>query len=1058
MDTHAIGPVSHQFVGQTGSGDPLRRKIAENYRADETATVHSLLQRARLGETENANIFCRARRLVIDARKRSTELGGLDAFLSEYSLSSEEGVILMCLAEALLRIPDDETRDRMIRDKLSNANWERHFGNSSSVLVNASTLGLLLTGQIVRLDAPPQDIGGFLGRLVSRTGEPVIRRAIVQAIRILGRQFVMGRTIEEALERAGKGRNRHYRYSFDMLGEAALTGEDAQRYVDAYAAAIEAVGKAAADVGPYGAPSISIKLSALHPRYGYTQCDRVLRELVPRLAKLTTLARDLGIGLTVDAEEAERLDLSLDIIEAVLHTLGPSHWQGFGLAVQAYQKRAVAVIDWLAALAKKSGWKFNVRLVKGAYWDSEIKRAQELGLDSYPVFTRKASTDVSYIACARRLFSNGPVLYPQFATHNAHTVAAIRTLAPRTADYEFQRLHGMGEALYSQMVGEDAQDPVACRVYAPVGSHEDLLPYLVRRLLENGANTSFVNRLADDAQPIAEVIADPIAKTVARKGRPHPRIPAPTDLFAGERQSAAGIDLSDPLVMESLAREMDVAASEGWTAAPQGADLGGMGPRRDVTDPADRRRVVGTVVEATLDHVDSALASASVAAAGWDGLGGEARAQVLESTAALMQEQMPALMAVAVREAGKTLPDAVAEVREAIDFCRYYAAGARRDFVPSDLPGPTGEANSLSQHGRGVFACISPWNFPIAIFTGQIAAALAAGNAVVAKPAEQTPLAAAAVVRLFHEAGVPPEVLHCLPGDGAAIGGALVKDGRVSGVAFTGSTEVAQSINGTLAARPGPITPLIAETGGQNCMIVDSSALPEQVVKDVITSAFLSAGQRCSALRVLFLQEETADRIIRMLTGAMEELVIGDPAMLRTDVGPVIDDDAKSVLQAHCDRMTSTASLLYGCDLEPATAFGSFFAPTVFQIDTLSVLEREVFGPILHVIRYKASKLDAVIDAINGTGYGLTAGIHSRIDETIEDVCARLQVGNTYVNRSMVGAVVGVQPFGGEGISGTGPKAGGPNYLHRFSVERALSVNTTAVGGNASLLSLQSEE
>ena len=1058
MDTHATGYTQSQFVGMTASEDPLRLAMADSYRLDETAAVEALLRRAQLGKDETANIFQRARRLVVEARKRSDDIGGLDAFLSEYALSSEEGVILMCLAEALLRIPDDVTRDRMIRDKLANADWESHFGNSNSILVNASTLGLLLTGQIVRLDADAHDIPGFLGRLVSRTGEPVIRAAIVQAIRILGRQFVMGRTIAEALKRARSGSNKSYRYSFDMLGEAALTEKDAERYVAAYAAAIDAVGEAADGKGPYAAPGISIKLSALHPRYGYAQRERVLRELVPRLIGLTERARDAGIALTIDAEEAERLDLSLDVIEAVLGRMGSTGWQGFGLAVQAYQKRALGIIDWLAALAQKSGWRINVRLVKGAYWDSEIKRAQELGLESYPVFTRKASTDVSYIACARALFANGQYLYPQFATHNAHTIAVVRTIAPKNADFEFQRLHGMGEALYSQMVGEDVSEPVDCRVYAPVGSHEELLPYLVRRLLENGANTSFVNRLADSGQTINDVIADPVAKTAARPEKPHPKIPLPTDIFAGERQSAAGIDLSDPLSLASLSAAMERALSGGWRAGPQIGGQHWSGQGRDRVDPADPGRIVGTVVETTAGDVDAALTFAAAAASDWDRLGGSGRAVILDRTADLLEHAMPDLMAIAVREAGKTLQDAVAEVREAVDFCRYYAMGARRDFEPGDLPGPTGEANSLAQHGRGVFACISPWNFPIAIFTGQIAAALAAGNAVVAKPAEQTPLAAAAVIRLFHEAGVPPEILHCLPGDGETIGAALVADPRVSGIAFTGSTEVALAINKILAARIGPITPLIAETGGQNAMIVDSSALPEQVVKDVIASAFLSAGQRCSALRVLFLQEETADRILTMLAGAMRELVIGDPALLATDIGPVIDDEARTVLQAHADRMAQVGSEIYRCPLDPDTAKGSFFAPMAFEIDHLRLLEREVFGPILHVIRYEASELDSVIDAINGTGYGLTAGIHSRIDETIHHVCSRLRVGNTYVNRSIVGAVVGVQPFGGEGISGTGPKAGGPHYLHRFAVERALSVNTSAVGGNATLLSLGSEE
>lgn len=1056
---------SHPAVASDGSlselparHDPLRLKIAEAYRPDETEAVSALLRRVRLKDGETDRIFRRARRLVIDARKRSSELGGLDGFLSEYALSSEEGIILMCLAEALLRIPDDETRDKLIRDKLADANWERHLDHSNGVLVNASTVGLLLTGQIVRLDTDARDISGFLGRLVSRAGEPVIRAAIVQAIRILGRQFVMGRTIDEALKRSVSGDNKNYRHSFDMLGEAALTDKDAKAYVAAYAAAIEAVGRAAAGRESQASPSISIKLSALHPRYNFSQRERVLAELVPRLEQLTELARDSGIGLTIDAEEADRLDLSLDVMDAVLSRMDLAGWDGFGLAVQAYQKRAVAVVDWVADLAHRKRQRVNVRLVKGAYWDSEIKRAQELGFESYPVFTRKASTDVSYIACVRRLFTHTRDIYPQFATHNAHTIAAVRVLAPNDATYEFQRLHGMGEELYSQMVGEGVADPMDCRVYAPVGSHEELLPYLVRRLLENGANTSFVNRLADDSQPIATVIADPIAKTAGRKTKPHPRIPLPCDIFEGERRSAAGIDLSDPLSLAALADGMAKMQATEWIAAPLVNGEEPVRQAREILDPSNRQSMVGRVIESSSGDVEAALASAYQAAPDWDRIGGPMRADILDKAADFLEAEIPALMAVTVHEAGKNLPDAVSEIREAVDFCRYYAAGARREFHPQELPGPTGEHNSLNMHGRGVFACISPWNFPIAIFTGQIAAALAAGNAVIAKPAEQTPLAAAAVVRLMHQAGVPVDALHLLPGDGAAIGGALVSDSRIAGVAFTGSTEIAQTINRSLSERPGPITPLIAETGGQNALIVDSSALPEQVVKDVITSSFLSAGQRCSALRVLFLQKDTADRIVDMLAGAMRELSIGDPALLSTDVGPVIDDEALGVLQAHAGRMDREATCLYRCELGPQTESGSFFAPVAYEIDSLSRLDREVFGPILHVIRYGESELDDIIDAINGTGYGLTAGIHSRIDETIEHVCGRLQVGNTYVNRSIVGAVVGVQPFGGEGISGTGPKAGGPHYLHRFAVERALSVNTAAVGGNATLLSLESDE
>jgi len=1034
---------------------PARRAIAASYRLDETRAVRRLLRRARLSPGDARAVAGEARRMVIAARKREREEGGLDAFLGEYALSSQEGVVLMCLAEALLRIPDDATRDRLIRDKLGTADWESHLGQSEFILVNASTLGLLLTGRVVRLGGETRDLGGFLGRLVARAGEPVIRAAVVQAMRIMGRQFVMGRTIGEALDRADSAAHRAYRHSFDMLGEAALTGADAERYFDAYAAAIRAIGGHAAEGDLYGSPGISVKLSALHPRYQYSQRARVMAELTPRLAALAELARDAGMPLTVDAEEADRLDLSLDIFEAVFTGPGLDGWDGLGLAVQAYQKRAPAAIDWLAALARRARRQIGVRLVKGAYWDTEIKRAQEAGLDSYPVYTRKATTDVAYMACVHRMFAHGDRFYPQFATHNAHSVAVVRTLAPPDLPYEFQRLHGMGEALYDPLVAPETRDAVVCRVYAPVGSHEDLLPYLVRRLLENGANTSFVNRLADEDAPIASLIADPVAEVAALKATPHPRIPLPRDMLGDGRRTARGVDLSDPLELAALAGGMDAAGCGAWQAGPV---IGGepvSGQARPVSDPADRRRVVGHVADATPADLDRALAQASGAATGWDRLGGEARAEMLERAADLLEEDMPALMAIAVREAGKTLPDAVAEVREAVDFCRYYAAGARRDFgAAHPLPGPTGERNTLALHGRGVFGCISPWNFPMAIFTGQVAAALAAGNAVIAKPAEQTPLAAAAVISRLYKAGVPGDVLHLLPGEGAVIGAALADDPRCAGIAFTGSTEVAQAINRALAGRAGPIAPLIAETGGQNAMIVDSSALPEQVVRDVIASAFHSAGQRCSALRVLFLQDDTAGRIETMLAGAMEELLVGDPALLATDIGPVIDEDACGTLEAHAARMETEGKLLYRCKLPPETRHGSFFAPRAFAIERLSLLEREVFGPILHVIRYRADRLDAVVDAINATGYGLTCGVHSRIDRTADYVTRRIRAGNAYVNRTMVGAVVGVQPFGGEGLSGTGPKAGGPHYLHRFAVERTLSVNTAAIGGNASLLTL----
>ena len=976
------------------------------YRADEERVVADLAAEAALPADARARIAKTARKLVETARADRVAAGGLDAFLHEYSLATEEGVVLMCLAEALLRIPDADTADRLIRDKLAGADFTRHLGHSQSVLVNASTWGLMLTGRVVALDDGTRDIAGFLGKLVAKAGEPVIRNAMLQAMRIIGRQFVMGRTMDEALERAAEPDNAVYRYSFDMLGEAALTARDAERYFAAYSQAIERIGAARRD-----GLGISVKLSALHPRYEFAQRRRVLEKLTPRLAALALKARDAGIQMTVDAEEAARLELSLDVIERVLADYP------LGLAVQAYQKRAPEVIGWVADAARRAGRQVHVRLVKGAYWDAEIKRAQEAGFDDYPVFTRKSSTDTSYIACIKRLFAAGDAVFPQFATHNAHSVATVLELA-RGAPFEFQRLHGMGEALYKQIVGTLAP----CRVYAPVGSHEDLLPYLVRRLLENGANTSFVNRWIDDAVPVDAVIADPVARTAALAIKRHPRIPKPRAIGENGRLTGRGIDLSDPWDIPAL------------------------------PEPELRR-----VPESTPEAIERALSHAHAGAHGWDLRGGTERAAILEHAAALFERDMPALMALAVREGGKTLPDAVAEVREAVDYCRYYAGRARAEFAaPMPLPGPAGEANQLELHGCGVFACISPWNFPVAIFTGQVTGALAAGNAVVAKPAGQTPQCAAAAVRLLHEAGVPADVLHLLPGGGATVGAALIKDPRTSGVVLTGSTETARSINETLARRPGPIVPLIADTGGQNDMIVDSTGLPVQVVVDAIASAFRSAGQRCSALRVLFLQDEVADRMIEMLTGAMAEINVGDPSLLETDVGPVIDESARKTLQEHADRMAREAKLLYRVPLGAVLQLprGVFFAPCAFEIDRLDRLTREVFGPVLHVIRYDADRLDDVLAAIRATGYGLTLGIHSRIDETVRRIRAALPVGNTYVNRSVIGAAVGMQPFGGEGLSGTGPKAGGPYYLPRFAVERTLSINTAAAGGNASLLSL----
>jgi RHH-type transcriptional regulator, proline utilization regulon repressor / proline dehydrogenase / delta 1-pyrroline-5-carboxylate dehydrogenase len=1036
--------------------DPLRQAVRDAYRIDETEALGRILALADHDAAAAARIAATARRLVLEARRQRHGKGGIDAFLNEFALSSREGIALMCLAEALLRIPDAETIDRLIRDKLAGADWARHLGHSSSLFVNASTWALMLTGRLLHDDPAEQELGAVLRRLVARTGEPVLRQAVTAAMRILGHQFVMGRTIEEALARAAPDEARGYRYSFDMLGEAARTAGDAARYAERYRAAIAAIGARAAGPDLRRAPGISVKLSALHPRFEEAQRERVLRDLSPILLALARQAMSAGIGFTIDAEEADRLDLSLDLIAGLAEAPELVGWTGLGLALQAYQKRALPLIDWLASLARSTHRRLMLRLVKGAYWDSEIKRTQERGLEHFPVYTRKLATDVSYLACARRIWAARDAFFPQFATHNAHTVAAVLDLAGDARDFEFQRLHGMGEALYDQIVGTaPAQFP--CRVYAPVGGHEDLLAYLVRRLLENGANTSFVNRLVDERAPIEALIADPVARLKALRAKPHPRIKLPRDLYP-DRRNSRGLDLSDPTRLASLATALAGATSAAWSAAPIIGGKERSSAAREITDHADRRCAVGLVCETRDNQLESALALAARAVPGWERTPAEERARLLDRAADLIDRHMTNLVAMIVREGGRTIPNAFAEVREAIDHCRYDAARLHAEFVaPIELIGPTGERNLLALHGRGVFACISPWNFPLAIFLGQIAGALAAGNAVIAKPAEQTPLVAAAAVRLLHEAGIPGDVVQLLPGDGA-IGAKLVADPRIAGVAFTGSTETARAINQSLARRPGPIVPFIAETGGQNALIADSSALPEQLIADALTSAFDSAGQRCSSARVLFVQDDIADRVLAMLAGAMDMLAIGDPALIATDVGPVIDEPARSALESHADRMHAEARLVHVLDLPPGVEHGTFFAPRVFELDRLDRLTGEVFGPILHVIRWQGGHLDRVLDAVTATGFGLTLGIHSRIDETVRTIHERLPIGNTYVNRNMIGAVVGVQPFGGERLSGTGPKIGGPHYLHRFATERTLSIDTTAAGGNASLMSLKDDE
>ncbi len=1034
---------------------PDRSPIAARLFADETATVRALAADAALSADDQRRVAELARQLVAAVRAGRRQQGGIDAFMQEYSLSSEEGVVLMCLAEALLRIPDPDTADRLIADKVGGKNWERHLGQSESLFVNASAWGLMLTGRFVDLGKLARsDVGGYVKKLVTRSGEPIIRNAMKQAMRIMGKQFVLGRTIDEALSIAAPLEKEGYRFSYDMLGEAAFTMEDAERYLASYRNALKTVGAKTKGDDIFARASISVKLSALHPRYEEKQEARVMAELLPRVADLAVEAKALNVGLTIDAEEVNRLDLSLELFGRLCEDPRLAGWNGLGLAVQAYSKRAKPVLEWLARVAEQTGRVLPVRLVKGAYWDTEIKRAQEQGFEAYPLFTRKVSTDVSYMACARFLLARRDVFYPQFATHNAHSLAAISVMAGDDRRFEFQRLHGMGQALYEQVVGKDKMNQ-PCRIYAPVGSHEDLLAYLVRRLLENGANTSFVNRLADDEAPIAEIIADPVVEVSKLAEIPHPKIPLPRNIFPG-RENSRGLALWDDGtrerlmsgVKESLAKPFEAHALVDGKAVTSG-------PMRRITSPADRSVLVGTVWEADEAAVARAMDVAAAAQMDWDLLRGSARAALLDKAADLYEANYPRFTALLVREAGKTLDNAIADIREAVDFLRYYAQQARADFeAPVILPGPTGERNEISLHGRGVFACISPWNFPLAIFTGQMAAALAAGNTVVSKPAEQTPLVAAEAVRLLHQAGIPQVVLQLLPGDGARIGKLMLAHPALSGVAFTGSNETAAIINRALAARDGAIPALIAETGGMNAMIVDSSALPEQAVRDVLASAFDSAGQRCSAARLLFVQDDVADRVITMLKGAMAELKVGDPMDYDTDVGPVIDEDARSVLEAHKARMRSEARTISDLPLSVECARGTFVAPAAYELSSISALKREVFGPVLHVVRFAGDRIADVCASLNATGFGLTLGLHTRIEQTAAEVRRRVRVGNIYVNRNQIGAVVGAQPFGGEGLSGTGPKAGGPHYLTRFATERVCSTDTTASGGNAALMSM----
>ncbi|MDP4536168.1 bifunctional proline dehydrogenase/L-glutamate gamma-semialdehyde dehydrogenase PutA [Alkalimonas collagenimarina] len=988
--------------------NPIRQQIRDFYRADEHQVLDYLLPLADIGSNARSRAWERARQMVMTIRKAQTGKGGVDALLNEFSLSTEEGIVLMCLAEALLRVPDNLTMDRLIRDKLAQGNWSAHLGNSASIFVNVSAWGLLMTGKMVNYsDARKAQQFGLLKRTCGRLGEPVIRQAVRYAMQIMGTQFVMGTSIASAIERAKEQEQRGYTYSYDMLGEAARTMVDAERYFQSYLHAIETIGKAAKGAGPDHSAGISVKLSAIHPRYEFAQRDRIKDELIPRLQQLALAAKQQDIGFTIDAEEADRLDLSLDVIEAVFSDPALGDWEGFGIAVQAYQKRAIHVIDWLGELTEKVGRRMMVRLVKGAYWDTEIKLSQVDGLADFPVFTRKPSTDVCYQACAKKLLQLREHIYPQFATHNAYTVATILELAPDRKGYEFQRLHGMGDALYDQVI---RTDKVPCRIYAPVGEHADLLAYLVRRLLENGANSSFVNNIIDERIPVESLLADPLDTVRHWRHKRNRQIPLPADLYGNERLNSKGTDITDcdQLIPVKKAMESWLARIEKQEKPEQGIA---------VTNPAHLDEIVGYIQYADAEAMQALLARADAAFANWSQTPVSVRANVLRKIGDALEAHQEELFTICIKEAGKTLADSIAEVREAVDFCRYYAARA--------------EEMSEDSEARGVILCISPWNFPLAIFLGQVAAAIVTGNTVVAKPAEQTSLIAMWSLDIMKECGLPDGVVELVIAPGRKVGEHIVPDERIQGVMFTGSTETGCWIARKLAERKGEPVPLIAETGGQNCMIVDSTALPEQVVDDVIASGFQSAGQRCSALRVLFLQDDVADEIINMLVGAMKELRVGDPAYVRHDVGPVIDHKAHERLTNHVQYLSDKATLHYACAI-PQGDQHLFFAPHLYEINDLTLLEREVFGPVVHIVRYKAHELDKVIDQINATGYGLTMGVHSRIEAVTTKVAHAIKAGNIYVNRNMIGAVVGVQPFGGRGLSGTGPKAGGPLYLQRL--------------------------
>ncbi|MEI6858924.1 MAG: bifunctional proline dehydrogenase/L-glutamate gamma-semialdehyde dehydrogenase PutA [Shewanella sp.] len=1037
--------------------DELFTAITNNYIVDEDEYLSELIKLVPSSNDEVERVTARAHDLVAKVRQYDKKglMVGIDAFLQQYSLETQEGIILMCLAEALLRIPDTATADALIQDKLSGAKWDQYMSQSDSTLVNASTWGLMLTGKIVTLD---KNIDGkpssLLSRLVNRLGEPVIRQAMLAAMKIMGKQFVLGTCINNGLKNSEANRKKGYTHSYDMLGEAALTKTDANKYFDEYSSAIAALGAQNYDESKAPRPTISIKLSALHPRYEVANEDRVLSELYDTLIKLIHRGRQLNVGISIDAEEMDRLELHLKLFQKLYNSDAAKGWGLLGIVVQSYAKRGLPVLCWLTRLAKDQGDEIPVRLVKGAYWDSELKWAQQAGEEGYSLFTRKAGTDVSYLASARYLLSDMTrgAIYPQFATHNAQSVAVIMDMAGDRL-YEFQRLHGMGQELYDTLIAESPTTRI--RIYAPIGEHKELLPYLVRRLLENGANTSFVHKLVDPKVPIESLVVHPVRTLQKYKTLSNNKIVKPADIFGIERKNSRGLNLNIISESEPFFAGLEKFKHTSWNAGPLVNGILLDGEIQDIVSPFDTTQVVGKLAFTDNQAIELALASADAAFGGWCNTPVEVRANALQKLADLLEENREELIVLCTREAGKSIQDGIDEVREAVDFCRYYAIQAKKMMAkPELLPGPTGELNELFLQGRGIFVCISPWNFPLAIFIGQVAAALAAGNTVIAKPAEQTSLIGFRAVQLAHEAGIPKDVLQFLPGTGTTIGAAITSDERISGVCFTGSTGTAKLINCTLANREGAIIPLIAETGGQNAMIVDSTSQPEQVVHDIIDSSFTSAGQRCSALRVVYLQEDIADRVLEVMTGAMDELTIGDPSSIKTDVGPVIDAAAQANLNAHIDHIKQVGTLLKQLDLPTGTEKGYFIAPIAVEIDSIKVLDKEHFGPILHVIRYKATELSKVIDEINSTGFGLTLGIHSRNEDHALEIANKVNVGNVYINRNQIGAVVGVQPFGGQGLSGTGPKAGGPHYLTRFITEKTRTNNITAIGGNATLLSL----